>query len=131
MWGASPSHAANVGVWRCVGADNQLWRLEPLTTDGVPNGWYQVRVLHTDMCLDVAYRGTYDGADVIQGSCIEPIEPMPWTSYNQHWRLARIGGYYQLVNRYSGKCLDKTGSGDVVQWTCGDSNKWWQQWSFR
>ncbi|GAA3629198.1 RICIN domain-containing protein [Microlunatus ginsengisoli] len=128
VWGASPAHAANVGVWRCVGADNQLWHLEPLTTNDTPNGWYRVRVLHTDMCLDVAYRGTYNGADVIQGTCMDPT---PQTSYNQHWRLARIGGYYQLVNRYSGKCLDKTGSGDVVQWACGDSTKWWQQWSFR
>ena len=28
VWGASQNHAATVGVWRCVGADNQQWRLE-------------------------------------------------------------------------------------------------------
>ena len=123
VWGASTAHAANVGVWRCVGADNQQWRLQY-----VGDGFYQLRVLHTDMCLDVAYRGYYDGADVVQATCADPSLT---TSYNQHWRKAYIGGYYQLVARHSGKCLDKTGSGDVVQWTCGDSSKWWQQWSFR
>ncbi|HET9649555.1 MAG TPA: RICIN domain-containing protein [Microlunatus sp.] len=123
VWGASTAHGANVGVWRCVGADNQLWRLQY-----VGDGFYQVRVLHTDMCLDVAYRGYYDGADVVQATCADPSLA---TSYNQQWRKAYVGGYYQLVARHSGKCLDKTGSGDVVQWTCGDSGKWWQQWSFR
>ena len=123
VWGASTGHAANVGVWRCVGADNQQWRLQY-----VGDGFYQLRVLHTDMCLDVAYRGYYDGADVVQATCADPSLA---TSYNQQWRKADVGGYYQLVARHSGKCLDKTGSGDVVQWTCGDSSKWWQQWSLR
>jgi Ricin-type beta-trefoil lectin domain len=122
VWGASTAHAANVGVWRCIGAENQQWRFEDLG-----NGFYRVRVLHTDMCLDVAYRGYYDGADVVQATCADPTLS---TSYNQQWRRAHLGGYYQLVARHSGKCLDKTGSGDVVQWTCrGD--KWWQQWSLR
>ena len=121
--GASTAHAADVGVWRCVQADNQLWRFQY-----VGNGFYQVRVRHTDMCLDVAYRGTGDNANVIQASCADPTLA---TSYNQQWRLADMGGYMQLVARHSGKCLDKTGSGDVVQWTCGDSRWWWQQWSLR
>ena len=123
VWGASTAHAANVGVWPCVGADNQQWRLQ-----SVGDGFYQIRVLHTDMCLDVAYRNTDNNADVVQATCADPSLA---TSYNQHWRKAYIGGYYQLVNRNSTRCLDKTGTGDVVQWTCGGSTIWWQQWSFR
>src|SRR6476659_6787217 len=91
-----PMAAAPVPAGCRAAPDIQQWRLEY-----VGDGFYQLCVLHTDMCLDVAYRGDDDGADVVQATCADPSLA---TSYN-------------------------TGSGDVVQWTCGDSSKWWQQWS--
>jgi hypothetical protein len=114
VWDAATDHAAPVGVWRCVGADNQQWA--PVYLD---DGYYEVRVLHTGMCLDVAYASYTAGAQVVQGTC--------WGGENQQWRLVYVGdGYYQFIARHSGMCLDKTGSGSVVQWGCG--NKWWQEW---
>lgn len=116
VWGAATNHAATVGVWRCVGADNQQWK--PVY---VGEGYYEMRVLHTDMCLDVAYASQTAGAQVVQATC--------WGGENQQWRPVHVvDGYYQFVARHSGKCLDKSGSGHAVQWNCHDG--WWQQWRF-
>ncbi|GIG23687.1 hypothetical protein Cch01nite_44110 [Cellulomonas chitinilytica] len=119
---ALPYHAADVRVAWCAGGVHQGWRLDP-----VGDEYYQVRVLHTGMCLDVAYRGTTNGSDVIQGVC-QPTWKQ--TSYNQHWKLVAVDGHFLLVPRHAqGMCLDKDGWGDAIIWTC-DANKWWQQWSF-
>jgi hypothetical protein len=115
--GASLAHAAKVGVWRCVGADNQQWRPEY-----VSDGFYRLRVLHSGMCLDVAYARQQNGADVVQATCVD--------GQNQQWRPVQVSsdGYYEFVARHSGRCLDKAG-GSVVQWGC--SGVWWQQWRLR
>jgi hypothetical protein len=126
VWGASTEHAANVGVWRCVGADNQLWYFQEAGTFYVPSEqrsdkFYYVRVRHTGMCLNVAYWGQADGADVVQANCSNGT--------NEQWRLKDMGGgYYQLRARHSDKCLDKTWSGDVVQWQCWGQGETWQHW---
>ena len=116
---ASQQHAAKTVVADCYGSDHQQWRLVDLH-----NGYYQVRVGHTDMCLDVAYRALGNNASVVQGVC---ADPNPSTSWNQHWQLVKVPGYYLLKNRNSGRCLDK-GTGDVIQWDCHGAE--WQQWSF-
>jgi hypothetical protein len=113
--GAATYHAASVGVWRCVGADNQQWRFEYLG-----GGYYQIRVLHSGMCLDVAYASQAAGAQVVQAVCTPG-------NLNQQWRRAYVDSvWYQLVARHSGMCLDKTGWGSAVQWGCHSG--WWQQW---
>ncbi|HKS44201.1 MAG TPA: RICIN domain-containing protein [Amycolatopsis sp.] len=116
VWGAATNHAATVGVWRCVGADNQQWK--PVYTG---DGFYEIRVLHTDMCLDVAYASQSAGAQVVQGTC--------WGGENQQWRPVPVDGtWYRLIARHSGMCLDKDYWGYAVQWSCG--NGYWQQWAF-
>jgi rhamnogalacturonan endolyase len=71
--------------------------------------------------MDVFERSTADGADVVQ-----------WTastsSTNQQFQLVSTGdGYYRIVARHSGKCVEVLGSStaagaDVVQYTCNGGN---------
>jgi hypothetical protein len=121
--GASPNHAAGIRVTPCYGGLEQQWRL--VAVDG---GFHQVRVRHTDMCLDVAYRRGDNGAGIVQASCADPSQT---TSWNQHWRVENIGGYYHLKPRhvYDNKCLHKSGD-SVIQYDCLSWNQWWDQWSF-
>jgi hypothetical protein len=68
-----------------------------------------------------------DGARVQQWSCNG--------GPNQQWRLdPGVPGYYRLVNRNSGKCLDVNGfdrsdGARIQQWSCNDGAN--QQFTFR
>ena len=128
VWGASTQHAANVGVWRCVGADNQLWHKEFAGKfddgKGGKKDYYYIKARHTGMCLNVAYYGQANGSNVVQATCSN--------GPNEQWELSPIDttGYYKLIARHNQKCLDKTWSGNVVQWQCWNSNEPWQRWRF-
>ncbi|GAA0915673.1 hypothetical protein Vau01_099360 [Virgisporangium aurantiacum] len=123
VWGASTQHAANVGVWRCVGADNQLWYKESAGRFDNKDYFY-IKARHTGMCLNVAYYGQANGSDVVQATCSNGT--------NEQWELVQVDdtSYYRLAARHSGKCLDKTASGDVVQWKCWGRYEEWQHWRF-
>jgi hypothetical protein len=124
VWGASTQHAANVGVWRCVGADNQLWYKE-FAGKFDNKDYYYIKARHTGMCLNVADFGQANGSDVVQAMCSDGT--------NEQWRLAPVGDtvYVQLIARHSLiKCLDKAANGDVVQWQCWGLNETWQHWRF-
>ena len=93
----------------------------------MPAGNYELKVRHSDRCLDVANFSTAHAADVIQGIC-------HGRGRNQHWRFeATGGGYYEVIARHSNKCLDvahgsRDHAADVIQGTCvGGTN---QQWKF-
>ncbi len=119
--GAYRFHAAEVGAYYCVGAGNQQWHLDPVEDE---SGYYRLRVMHTDMCLDVAWKSKDDGAAVVQATCVDGPN-----QFNQQWRLAPTSdGYFELVARHSGKCLDKS-HWSVVQWRCWGPS--WQQWRLR
>jgi hypothetical protein len=122
VWGGATQHAANVGVATCVGADHELWYLQYAASD-TSGTYYYIRVRHTGMCLNVAYYGQANGSDVVQATCSNGT--------NEQWRLQPTdSGFYRLIARSSGKCLDKAGNGDVVQWTCWGAYEWWQHWRF-
>lgn len=93
--------------------------------------YYQIRAQHSGKCLDLKDTRetprTNNGTNVRQWACK--------SGYSlQQWRFAKLAnGYYQVVNRYSGKCLDVE-SGlpyngtNVHQWTCSASaanQQWW------
>lgn len=65
----------------------------------------------------MANASTADGAYVNQYHCT--------TGTNQQWRFQDLGGgYYNLIARHSGKCLDvanvSTADGArLIQWSCG------------
>ncbi|MGW0059277.1 RICIN domain-containing protein [Streptosporangium sandarakinum] len=81
--------------------------------------------LHSGKCLEVAYSGTADLADVGQYTC--------HSGNNQKWYIQPAGGGWQtLVNVNSGKCLDVLGwstadFATVTQYTChGGANQKWE-----
>jgi hypothetical protein len=118
------THAADVRVEACRIGGHQQWRLEDLN-----NGFYRILVHHnTNMCLDVAHRGTTNGTNVLQGQCAQNTA-LP-TSYNQQWRLTVVDGAYLLSPRHaSGMCLEKDYWNDAVIYTC-QPDKWWHHWLF-
>lgn len=121
--GGSGNHAEPVVATRCYGGLEEQWRLVP-----VGGGFHQLRVRHSNMCLDVAYRRGDNGAGIVQATCADPTQA---TSWNQHWQVVYIGGYYQLKPRhvYDNKCLHKSGN-SVIQYDCMQPDSWWDQWSF-
>ncbi|CAM3826764.1 alpha-galactosidase [Kibdelosporangium persicum] len=100
-----------------------LYRLSPRSTASV----YTLNARHSGKLLDVFNLSTEDGADVVQ-----------WTANgqnNQRWELRDIGGgFANVANVNSGKCLDVYGGPDatgdgvrVTQWTCHTgTNQQWQ-----
>jgi len=98
---------------------------------GIQTVFFQIRVRHTDKCLDLntaAVDPKADGVPVQQWNCLGPEQK------NQLWRLIDNGdGTYTVKSLFSGKCLDASEVGTangtkVGQWTCtGLSN---QRWNF-
>ncbi|MET9969289.1 RICIN domain-containing protein, partial [Streptomyces sp. NPDC006356] len=70
-------------------------------------------------CLDVAGSSTADKAAIVQQTCD--------VRTSQQWQLRDTGtGYFEIVARHSGKCLDVesafTADGTrLLQYTCWDS----------
>lgn len=80
---------------------------------------------NSQLCADVWYASTADGAAVNQGACN--------SGSNQQWTLTPVGSNYQVVNVNSGKCLAIDGSSTsngaaAVQQTCTSaSNQLWSK----
>jgi hypothetical protein len=80
------------------------------------NGYYEIRALHTDKCLDVAGGSWSNGAQIIQWDC--------WGGWNQQFKLNYVGnGFYELRAHHTDKCVDVyNGSGasgaGLIQWDC-------------
>ncbi|MEU0880241.1 ricin-type beta-trefoil lectin domain protein [Lentzea sp. NPDC005914] len=108
--GPSTAPGAEVILYDCHGAANQLWT-------SWPNG--EVRVFG-DRCLDAA--GTSPGSKVVSWSC--------HGAANQQWRFNSDG---TIVGVQSGLCLDASGAGTgnntrLIVWTCtGQSNQKWSR----
>lgn len=91
-------------------------------------GEYQIRSVHSNLCLDIAGVSTADGANLQQYGC--------WSgAMNQRFQVSDLGnGAYSFEAKHSGKMLDaqnqSTSNGtNVQQW------HWWggknQQWEIR
>lgn len=111
-----PSHGA--GLYRLA-----LSGSSPTATPAV---YYTLKARHSGRLADVYYEQSLsDGGNVIQMSADGGT--------NQKWWSDDVGGgYYNIVNRNSGKCLDVFGASTtdgtkVVQWACnGGSSQQWQ-----
>lgn len=95
----------------------------------VPGSYYALTAGHSGKCLDVQAPNTADASKIGQWAC----NGYPW----QSWQLQETGqdagsGYYHLVSRNSGKCLDVSGvstadGAQVIQWPCSTgTNQQWQ-----
>ncbi|MCX4964126.1 RICIN domain-containing protein [Streptomyces sp. NBC_00654] len=89
------------------------------------DGYYELRVAHSDMCLDVAGKALHHGAKVVQATCTPG-------STNQAWNIKPLGGDRFLIRAmHSGLCLDVAHASSahaarVVQADChgGDNQAW-------
>ncbi|WP_170141113.1 RICIN domain-containing protein [Allonocardiopsis opalescens] len=125
---ASLNNGQYVQQWDCYeDRRNQEWNFIA-TTDG----YYTVRAVHSGLCLDVAEASNAEGGTVHQWQCVE--EQPGRYRMNQQWRLdQRSNGYFAVVARHSGKCLEVQNSAvangaRVVQATCveGRPNQEWR-----
>jgi hypothetical protein len=82
------------------------------------NGFYRLTDMESKRAFDVAGVSLANGAKV-----------HVWdygSGANQQWRVEPLpGGYFRMIARHSGKCLDVNGSGSgtqLQQWTCNGGN---------
>ncbi|WP_437737199.1 RICIN domain-containing protein [Sorangium sp. So ce1335] len=85
-------------LWDCNGGTNQQFRFE-----AVDGGYYRIRSVRSDKCLDVRSGSTADGAAIVQFTC--------HGNRNQQWYVTALGGgAVRITSRLSGKVIDAYGS---------------------
>jgi hypothetical protein len=106
----------------CNSSVYQRWNFIPVTGPaGDPGTYYMISNAYNDLCLDVGWAKTNNGAAVVQADC--------WGGDNQLWRREQTwSGADMLRPRHTEKCLDiSTGlfnNGDAIQWEChGGTNQ--------
>ena len=110
------SNAANIQQESCDDLlGSQKWEVQDMGS-----GYLRLRNVNSgDKCADVWNFGTGDGENVNLWTC--------GTGANQQWALENTdSGYFRLIARHSGKCLDVNGGVgatddgvNIDQWTCG------------
>lgn len=81
---ASSVAGASVVQGTCWGGTNQAWRLQYVESDWWTGAaYYQLRVVHSDQCLDVEGGSGYDGARMTQWHC--------YGGHNQQFRRVYLG----------------------------------------
>ena len=112
--GVSQEAGADIIQWSCNGQANQLFNFTHLGS-----GIYEVRAVHSNLCMSVADDSAADGADVVQLTCTGAA--------GQRWLVRPVSGqsgvYELLAQTGSSRCLDVFGQGtpegtDVIQWVC-------------
>ncbi|XXX78317.1 RICIN domain-containing protein [Sorangium sp. So ce134] len=84
-------------LWDCNGGTNQQFRFEAV------DGYYRIRNVRSDKCLDVRGGSTADGAVIVQYTC--------HGNPNQQWSVTDLGGgAVRFTSRFSGKVIDAYGS---------------------
>jgi hypothetical protein len=108
--GESESNKANVQQYRCNGGDNQIWEFV-----SVGRNEYAIYSANSSKVLDVEGESRDDKAN---------IQQYAWNGGgNQRWRIERRGGWFQIRNVRSGKCLDvfkgqRQNEANVIQFRC-------------
>lgn len=80
IYGANPADNGLVDQYDCIGANNQLWLLVPIS--GSP-GWYSLQVKHSGKCIDVPGGNGANGVQLDQWTCV-------WAPHQQ--------GTFQAIN---------------------------------
>jgi hypothetical protein len=106
----SSANGANVQEWQCNGTSAQNW-----VANDLGNGYFYMQHQGTNECLNF---DTAHQPNVQQWDC-------QWASGSSEyqWQFVSSNGYYKLINRYNGQCLDVAGSGtangtNVQTWSC-------------
>lgn len=120
----STSNDARIQQFAWVGAKtNQQWTLEPVGTGvhispkNVATAVYSLTFKHSKLAVAVDAGSLTDGAVLEQASYVS-------TDDRFHWYVSGLdNGYYQLINRRSGKCAalaTDTDTSGLVQKTCAN-----------
>lgn len=127
--GGSTAHMANVHQWQCLpDVLSQQWQPRLLN-----DGSYYIVNRNSGKCLDVAWWGTNDGADVIQANCTYADNQRWWipSGIRTDWTPAQ-----RIVAKHSGKCLDvawvdPANGANIVQSSCwgGANQTWYVPWT--
>jgi hypothetical protein len=93
----SSSNGAKVDEWQCNGTTAQNW-----VASDLGNGYFNLTHQGTNQCLNL---NTANLTKVQQYDC-------QWaaTSPEYQWQFQSSNGYYQIVSKYNGQCLDVTGA---------------------
>ncbi|MCA2211400.1 RICIN domain-containing protein [Jidongwangia harbinensis] len=108
--------------WPCHGGSHQGWTFEPV--EPAAAGYFQIVSQYDEGCVTGLGAG---GADVRNQPCRRTAGER---KSRQEWRLSPVrDGYYEIVNRYTGLCIDILHGGDgshAVQYGChrGGNQLW-------
>lgn len=96
------------------------YRRTKVQDDGIDNGRYQIQAVHSGKCVDVAWAGTHNGANIQQATCSGNTAQVFEVKEGSH-------NWYQLVNVNSHKAIDvaysSTADGaNIWQWNDNDSS---------
>lgn len=112
--GITQVSCGGAGEWSdSASGDEDVGSVEQMFTAGAV---HEIRVQHSNKCLDVAGGATVKGTNIQQWNCNG--------SNAQRYRLeSRGSGFYRLVAQNSNKCVDVTGAGtadgaNVQLWDC-------------
>jgi hypothetical protein len=114
--------SSSVYQYTSSSSTNQNWEISHV------NGYYWIYSISGGLCLD-ASSNTADGSAILQVTRNSPSS----ATNSQQWTITQVGstGYYKIINRSTGKCLDTgglTASGSALQqWSSGSSYN--QQWT--
>jgi hypothetical protein len=97
--GGSLENITPVIQWPCHGRDNQKW-----TFTHVGGGYYHIHAQHSGKSLDV-FGGIISQGDDVMVNQWEYIG-----ADNQLWELRRVGDFYKIVAKHSGKLLSIRGT---------------------
>lgn len=109
----------------CNTTDATLWQAEIVDKEGsgtAGRAFTRYRNVQTGMCLDLQTNMSTDGMPIVQRACS--------SATTQQWYPGSINnsfGFYSMVNRLTGKCVDAGGTSVVQQWSCNASanNQMW------
>jgi hypothetical protein len=115
IYGALPDNGARTHMWEYLGLPDQKWRIED-----AGQGYYRLKVQHTQKCLDLSNGSTVPGAQVQQWDCQA-------NNINQLWRVEKVNDYWRLRPKAAGNCLSVATSsiqnGTIASsWPCSWTN---------
>ena len=87
----------------CFDPSEAEWEVSSHSAALVAGASHSLKSVHAGKCAGVAEGNLADGGNVFQAGC----QP----GAHQQWQLVDLGGgYYEVINAQSGKCLDVAGA---------------------
>ncbi|MEU4891174.1 RICIN domain-containing protein [Streptomyces sp. NPDC044780] len=112
LQGGSANPGTPVILYNAHGGANQRWEMVPVQGD-----WFQLRNVASGTCLANGNHSVANGHKLTGYGCNSTYEDQLWSRVG-----VENGDQFLLINKYSGKCMDQTTTGQqntqVTQWRC-------------